>query len=185
MASGPTDTVHYPPSLSEFEISPAAYLETHKGEVDYLVAGAIVASEARILLIQRSHHDFAPLFWEIPGGVCEPDDTSILQAACRELLEEAGLKARAVTHQLMSKHEWVDDGGKTWRKFTFMVDVGQAGNNYREIPVKLDPEEHEDYVWASEHELQLGSSSGRALVFISEDQRRVVLEAFRILNNRG
>ena len=87
-----------PASLARYQISPAEYLAQNRGAVDHLVAAAAVivatttgpgsGSDDRILVLQRSRHDFAGLTWEVPGGSCEAEDTSILGAACRELYEE-------------------------------------------------------------------------------------------------
>ena len=105
-STAPTDTstrtetnIVVPTSLARYQISPAEYLAQNRGAVDHLVAAAavVVATTAiepgsgsgdRVLVLQRSRHDFAGLTWEVPGGSCEAGDASILGAACRELWEE-------------------------------------------------------------------------------------------------
>jgi 8-oxo-dGTP pyrophosphatase MutT (NUDIX family) len=180
MAS-PPHTFRIPQSLSFFRISPAAYLEQNKATVDRLVAGAIVAHAERILLVQRSRHDFGGLCWEIPGGSTESDDVSILGAACRELLEEAGLRAAAVLDLVDENHLWSDDG-LIWRKMTFLVEVeGPRRGGDGEPVVTLDPDEHEDFVWATEEEVAAGRSGDRVFTWISEVQRATILKAFGMI----
>ncbi|KAK7921375.1 hypothetical protein PG985_009397 [Apiospora marii] len=158
----------------------------------------------QILLVQRSRHDYGGLCWEIPGGSCDPHDTSILDAAARELFEESGLRARrfvAVVDQ--QRHEWVDRG-EVWRKLTFIVEAEADGDddvefsgeerdeveesNGRRSPplrVRLDPEEHEDFVWASREDLVAGGVGERTFTWIQDEQRQVILRAFDIVEGHG
>ncbi|KAK8133694.1 hypothetical protein PG984_005706 [Apiospora sp. TS-2023a] len=166
----------------------------------------------RILLVQRSRHDYGGLCWEIPGGSCDPHDASILDAAARELVEEAGLRVRrfvAVVDQ--QRHEWVDRG-EVWRKLTFIVEAeaevggddkfsgeergGRDGkgeeveeefNGRRSTPlrVQLDPEEHEDFVWASREDLLAGGVGEQKFTWIQDEQRQVILRAFDIVEQLG
>ncbi|KAK7977286.1 hypothetical protein PG988_004776 [Apiospora saccharicola] len=162
----------------------------------------------RILLVQRSRHDYGGLCWEIPGGSCDPQDTSILDAAARELVEEAGLRVRrfvAVVDQ--QRHEWVDRG-EVWRKLTFIVEAEAEADGVDEfsgeerderdeevkesngrwstpLRVQLDPEEHEDFVWASREDLLAGGIDERTFTWIQDEQRQVILRAFDIAEQLG
>jgi 8-oxo-dGTP diphosphatase len=60
--------------------------------VDMVVLG-MVGAVPHVLLIERAQHPFKG-YWALPGGFINPDETS-LEAAVRELREEAGLDVRA------------------------------------------------------------------------------------------
>lgn len=157
----------------------------------------------QILLVQRSRNDYGGLCWEIPGGSCDPHDASILDAAARELSEESGLRVKrfvAVVDQ--QRHEWIDSG-EIWRKLTFIVeaeaeadaddeDDGFPGEEMDEVEksngrrplqlrIRLDPEEHEDFVWASREDLLAGGVGERTFTWIQDEQRQVILRAFDIV----
>lgn len=51
------------------------------------VAGAVVRTDGRVLAIQRADNGH----WELPGGVLELDE-SPQAGACREILEETGVR---------------------------------------------------------------------------------------------
>lgn len=168
-----------PESLSRFRISPADYIRESRPKIDQLVAGTIVSHHDKILLVQRSRHDYGGLCWEIPGGSCDEDDWSILGAAARELWEEAGLCTTAMLDLVDDKHSWPDNG-LVWKKLTFLVEVGRADS--KEVPeVKLDPNEHEDFVWATEEDVVANRYGNTEFTWMSEVQRQTILKAFRML----
>ncbi|KAK7980373.1 hypothetical protein PG989_012830 [Apiospora arundinis] len=151
----------------------------------------------KILLVQRSRHDYGGLCWEIPGGSCDPLDASILDAAARELVEEAGLRVRRFVAVVdRQRHEWVDHG-EIWRKLTFIVEADdngavvddeggddaeqQYGDRAPRLRVRLDPEEHEDFIWASREDLVVGGMGERTFTWIQDEQRQVILRAFDII----
>jgi 8-oxo-dGTP pyrophosphatase MutT (NUDIX family) len=206
MTTGPPQTFRIPEALALYHVPPASYIAQVQPHLDRLVAGAIVTHAGRILLIQRSRHDYGGLCWEVPGGMCEASDRSIVGAACRELYEEAGLRAAAVLG-LVDTHHHSSTDGLTWWKFTFLVDVepvpgsgggggaaavgvgGNPGFGHGAAPVmgrqqpvvKLDPDEHEDFVWATEEDVRLGRCGDRIFTWINDVQRQTVLKAFRML----
>ncbi|KAH6646887.1 NUDIX hydrolase domain-like protein [Truncatella angustata] len=169
-------------SLTRFQISPAKYIEQRRPAIDRLVAGAVVAYEGRILLVQRSREDYGGLCWEIPGGSCDEDDSSILEAASRELWEEAGLRATAVVGLVDDLHHWSDDG-LIWWKLTFLVEVEQMGKGKPDVV--LDPKEHEAFVWATEEDVLANCYGDIKFQWISEDQRLTILKAFNMLKTTG
>ncbi|KAK8108007.1 NUDIX hydrolase domain-containing protein [Apiospora kogelbergensis] len=150
----------------------------------------------KVLLVQRSRHDYGGLCWEIPGGSCDPHDVSILDAAARELTEEAGLRVRRFVAVVdRQRHEWIDRG-ELWRKLTFIVEADDADtfadgeDGYGEeqergrspLPrVRLDPEEHEDFVWATREDLMVGGVGERMFTWIQDEQRQVILRALDIV----
>ncbi|KAI0008981.1 NUDIX hydrolase domain-like protein [Xylariaceae sp. FL0662B] len=182
MPSGPPTAFAVSPSLQAYQISPTAYLERHKSSIQRLVAAGIVMHGNRVLLVQRSAHEFLGLRWEVPGGQCEATDETITAAACRELWEEAGLRAVAVVDVVEAHQDWVD-GDATWRKITFAVEV--EADAVGEVRVKLDPNEHEDFVWASETEVRESRCGEKVLSWTCEEQRRTVLNAFKLFQSRA
>ncbi|KAH8600228.1 NUDIX hydrolase domain-like protein [Bisporella sp. PMI_857] len=176
-SSGPPSTFLVAEHLERFKISPTTYLAQHKEECQHLIASTIVKHSNKILIVQRSRHDYAGLFWEIPGGSCDPEDESILSAACRELWEEAGLTATAVLDVVEEGDDLTDTlNGSIWRKMTFLVEVENAASET--LDVKLDPNEHEDFLWATEEESRNGSVGDKIISWISEGQKETVLRAF-------
>jgi ADP-ribose pyrophosphatase YjhB (NUDIX family) len=57
---------------------------------------AVVVLDGQVLLLRRAHEPEAGA-WDVPGGFCEADEHP-MHAAERELLEEAGLRGRAVAY---------------------------------------------------------------------------------------
>lgn len=170
-----------PESLSRYQISPSDYIKQCEPHVDRLVAGTIVSHHDKILLILRSRHDFGGLCWEIPGGSCDEDDLSILGAAARELWEEAGLCVAEMIDVVDDKHLWSDDG-LVWRKLTFLVEVERNGSQL--LPdVVLDPNEHEDFVWATEEDVLANCFGDIKFRWISDDQRQTILQGFKMLRS--
>ncbi|KAI0163446.1 NUDIX hydrolase domain-like protein [Pestalotiopsis sp. NC0098] len=167
-----------PDVLDRFQLSPREYMRQGKLRTDQLVAATIVTHDDKILLVQRSAHDFGGLCWEVPGGSCDDDDLSVMGAACRELWEEAGLRATAVVDFIDDVHLPSSDG-LIWRKMTFLVDVDRTGA--QEPDVKLDPEEHQAFLWATEEDLLANRHGDITLTWMSEDQRQTILKAFKML----
>ncbi|TDZ15473.1 hypothetical protein Cob_v011649 [Colletotrichum orbiculare MAFF 240422] len=73
-------------------------------------------------------------------------------------------------------------GRDAWRKFTYLVEVEAAGDG--EIEVKIDPEEHENYVWATEEEVKADRAGHVALEWTSEHQKMDLLKAFEMTRKK-
>ncbi|KAB5513337.1 NUDIX hydrolase domain-like protein [Coniochaeta sp. 2T2.1] len=153
------------------------------------------SSPPRILLQKRAAHDSMPGRWETPGGGCDLDDESVLHAAARELWEESRLVVGHVVARVGGEHVFFSRRGMRIGKFNFVVEVvndaegrGEGDGDGEEGPpnVKLDANEHEDFVWASEGECRAGKiRDGRELVFTTRAQEEVVYEAFRWWKKRN
>jgi 8-oxo-dGTP pyrophosphatase MutT (NUDIX family) len=173
----------YHPSSSPFRVSSEKYIANHPGaEYKYLATGALVFDDSnpsapRILLIQRSASDSSPGRWEIPGGGVDDDDESILHAVARELWEEAGLTAVSIGPLVGSPYFFESRSGKHVCKFSFLVEM-KIGE--RTMDVKLNPEEHQRFVWASEEEAKARKVGDLEIEFTVKDMEETVLEAFRI-----
>jgi 8-oxo-dGTP pyrophosphatase MutT (NUDIX family) len=171
------------PSSSPFTVSSEKYIANHPGaEYKYLATGALVFDDSkpsapRILLIQRSANDSMAGRWEIPGGGVDDDDESILHAVARELWEEAALTAVSIGRLVGNPHFFESRKGKRVCKFNFLVETKSGEGS---MDVKLDPKEHQSFVWASEEEARARKVGNLEIEFTMKDLEETVLEAFSI-----
>ncbi|RAH40019.1 NUDIX hydrolase, partial [Aspergillus brunneoviolaceus CBS 621.78] len=119
----------------------------------------------RILLLRRAPTDSYPGRWEAPGGSCDATDASVLAGAAREVYEETGLRVSRF-RALVGVDAWEvvrGDGVRKVVKFTFLVEgeevdgrVGVEGHGDgggRAGGIRLEPTEHDAFVWATEEEV--------------------------------
>ena len=98
--------------------------------------------------------------------------TFIVEAEEIEFLERGGGEG--------SRHGATEGNGGTTRTFpnSASPSIKEA---LQQIPVSLDPKEHQRYLWLSKEELLASSEaedkSGRALEFTSDDTYRTMLQA--------
>lgn len=187
--------LHIDPSVAHFNMPFETYLgqlQTSRPELGGLATGAIIFSndvQPRVLLVQRAPHDSMPNKWEIAGGAVDGGET-VLAGVAREVCEEVGLRVTRVRGLVRMANGDGDDGllqgGHVFRttrgrhvvKYTFVVDVDDASR------VRLDPNEHQDYVWATEQECrskQVAREDGGAaleLQFTTPAQEEAILKAF-------
>lgn len=187
MTAPPTDVFQIEPSVAEFAVSKRAYLEA-RPEVSfaYIATSALVldnsGSAPRVLLLQRAASDSSPNRWEPPGGACDDEDSSILRAAARELREETGLQAAQIGGPVGDSHFFTLSNGGIVCQFNFAVHVsGEEGTN---LTVKLDPNEHQNLVWATEDEVRARKSGNVDLHFTRGEVERTVLSAFNHAQRR-
>lgn len=170
------------PSALSYAVQPQKYLSNHPDlDFKYLSAGAIVfdnikSKDPRILLIQRSAHDSWPNCYEIPGGSCDNDDASLLHSAARELWEETGLTAVQVGPVLGEPFRFVTRSGKHIGYFVFFVEAEK--DECGTLEVRLDPKEHQKYVWASESDVRRKKVGDVELEFTTVHMEATVLDAF-------
>jgi len=146
----------------------------------YVAPGAMVfdrSTPSRILLVQRASTDSMPNLWEVPGGAVDPEDPSILHAVVRELWEEAGLTAANIGPQVGEVQIFTTRRGLTVCKFHFLADAETSPDGT--LDVKLDPREHQNYVWATEEQVIAGRVDDVQLKWTSSEQEGAVLEAFQ------
>lgn len=176
------------PSTAAFAVPCETYLSTHPGErfkYGFIATGALVfdaSTPARILLLQRAAHDSLPSRWEVPGGGCDDEDLSVLHGVARELWEEAGLTAARIGPQVGDGHFFLSRSGKLVGKFSFLVDAETGADG--KLDVKLNPSEHQNYVWATEEEVKALRVDDVELKFTTREQEAVVLEAFKARSSR-
>lgn len=183
MMEQPVYNFDYDPSVTKFAVSKHAYLKAHpEASFKLIAAGVLVlytnpSSEPRILLLQRAASDSNPHKWEPPGGAVDDDDDSILHAAVRELWEEAGLQAARIAGPVGDPHIFTRSNGDEVCRFNFAVHVSiEAGAASR---VKLTPNEHQQYVWATEGEVRAKRVGDVKLDFVRAEVERTVLLAFQ------
>ena len=182
MTEQPFSDFSHDSSVADFAVSKRAYLDARpEAPFEYVATSTLVLdtrnpSEPRILLLQRAASDSNPSKWEPPGGACDNDDLSILHAAARELWEEAGLRAVWIGGPVADPHFFIrSNGGKVCR-FNFAVQVSIGGGT--ELIVKLDPKEHQNFVWATEDEVKARKVDSIDLLFTRDEVRCTVLSAF-------
>lgn len=182
MVERPAFDFDYHSSVAEFAVPKQSYLAARPGATfgciatSTLVVDTSLASEPRILLLQRAASDEDPNKWEPPGGACEDGDESILHAAARELWEEAGLQAARIGGPIGAPHFFTLDDGKEVCQFNFAVHPRTDGA--LSAAVKLNPEEHQRFVWATESEVKVRKAGGMDLNFTRREVERTVLLAF-------
>jgi 8-oxo-dGTP pyrophosphatase MutT (NUDIX family) len=141
-----------------------------------------IASNPRVLLLQRAASDEDSNKWEPPGGACDDDDESILHAAARELWEEAGLQAARIGGPVGDPYFFTLCDGKKVCQFNFAVHVRTDSGT--PLVVRLNPEEHQRFVWATEGEVQARKVDGIDLDFTREEVERTVLLVFNYFRGK-
>lgn len=188
MSDPPSFNLHPHPSTSHLSIPAQTYLSQHQSEhaCKFLATGAIVFSASRILLLQRAPGDSMPNRWETPGGACDNEDQTILHAVARELWEETTLVARSVGPMVGDGYTFKTRSRKMVRKLNFIVEVERrdgegefdGGSNFE---VRLRPEEHQSFVWATDEEVRARKVGDVEIRFTTPEQEAVVLDAFAVL----
>lgn len=152
LKSPPQFNFTFDESVAEWNVPGPQWLKVNDKTWDAVASGALVFdAQDRVLLIQRAANDSMPNRWEIPGGAVDPEDPSVLYGCARELWEETGLVLRhikgVVPDGLDGRPGAVftnRTGQRFFCKFSFEVDVADGQT------VRLDPNEHQDFVWATE-----------------------------------
>jgi 8-oxo-dGTP pyrophosphatase MutT (NUDIX family) len=177
------------PSTSPFTVCQQKYLSQHPDErFQYIAIAALVFDttkgiDPRILLLQRSAQDSMPNRWEVPGGGCDDEDESILHGLARELWEEAGLNATHIEPSVGEPHFFTSRSGKNICKFLFVVQVEQGADG--QLNVRLDPDEHRRFVWASQDEFKAKRVGDVELEFSTRDLENTVLQSFEHIEKRS
>ncbi|KAK3369627.1 NUDIX domain protein [Lasiosphaeria ovina] len=205
---GPMPTIPdlvVPPHFYRFNTPAQEYIARNNKPWDGIAVGALVFSpELKVLVIQRAKTDSLPDKWEIPSGVVSNDpakDATIISAVARELWEETGLLARGlarlVTAPLVgypeseAQHQTEADGfvfnnstrTKVFCRYVF--EVVYVEDMAPGTPIKLNPCEHQDFLWATEEEIRdrIVGKEKREIEFTSEHLQRLILEGFKLKRN--
>ncbi|KAM5353979.1 hypothetical protein ACJ41O_000629 [Fusarium nematophilum] len=167
-------------SVSEWNVNHREWLRASEKTWDSLATGALVFdAQDRILLLQRAPDDSMPNRWEIPGGACDDEDPTVLHGCARELWEEAGLTLRHIRHVVPDGFGGKPGavftnrtGRRFFCKFSFEVEVAETEE------VRLDPKEHQDFVWASEEEVRREEVGGREIPLTNPLMTNLIDKAF-------
>jgi 8-oxo-dGTP pyrophosphatase MutT (NUDIX family) len=182
----PAFNITFADSLRRFNMPAVEWMELNNRHWDGLAVGAMVFdTQGRILLIQRAHHDSMPDKWETPGGAADLEDPTLFYSTARELFEEAGLVLTRVKHNVTTGpgqpvEECVftnSKGTRVFCRFSFEVEVETIED------VVLDPNEHQDFVWATEEEVRTERIGDRSIPITNHQMQALVLEAFRLRNS--
>ncbi|KAI1375637.1 NUDIX hydrolase domain-like protein [Hypoxylon crocopeplum] len=166
-------------SLAVWNIPANTWLAKHGKEhlLDGIATGIVVFGPGgKVLLVQRASHDSMPNRWEVPGGAVDVEDPSILFGGARELLEETRFTAKRFMHVVNEEGQLFSNrtGMKTFCRFVFIVEVESSEG------VRLDPNEHQDFLWASEEEVRKQRVEDRDTPISTPEIRTLILKAFRI-----
>jgi 8-oxo-dGTP pyrophosphatase MutT (NUDIX family) len=184
------------PHLADFPIVREDFREAHPDITDIIVGAFIIAPSAtnrektispRVLLLRRSMRtppDQYPGTWDFPGGRFETSDETMVDAVKREVFEETGLHVSQIT-AFVGISYWTKPKypARKWGKFCFIVEAEEqkdvAGFDLKSIPIKLSPDEHDDFYWATEEEVKDGPLAGNGpFVFIGKDGGKLVSQSF-------
>ena len=198
-------SIHIPPELRQFAISPSEYCKTHT-DYERIVVGAFIfrqlpEGERAMLLVQRAATEPAfPNLWEVPGGSAEDFDPTILHSVAREVFEETGLHLTRVIREVgkgvsfMTKYKCLklsfeievaeieaglDRVGALKSQNTVAMGSSNEGGK-DEVLVTLDPVEHQRYAWVAEENVKSPFESAEKLLFTTKDQEQTIITAFAL-----
>lgn len=165
-----------PIELTEFSLSQEDWMTANNKFFDGTHTSALVfhPDNGRILLLRRAPHDSMPDRWEPPGGAVDREDKTILHGTARELWEEAGLTMTKPLKTVGESSSFTNRKGTSiYARHTFEVEVQDCD------VVKNDPDEHTEWLWATEDEVKNEKlASGRELPITTHIMKDLVLKGF-------
>ena len=171
-------------SLAAFNVTKDQYFAARPDlEFTHIATSALVVvptgedQKPHILLLQRAAHDSNPHKWEPPGGACDDEDESILYGAARELREETGFTAVHIQHMIEPSHFFSARSGRKICRFNLVVRIKEVSVDGKPSVPLLDPNEHQNYVWATEDEVRAGRAGSIDLDFTRNEVKQTVLKA--------
>lgn len=112
--------------------------EARRDGIAHFVIGVAVFREGRLLVVRRVADDYHGGMYELPGGGVESGET-FAECVERELLEETGLRLRAVV-DFLGGFDYATRTKAKVRKYTFVAEA-ESGD------VTLAPGEHDAFAW--------------------------------------
>ncbi|MEU5761645.1 NUDIX domain-containing protein [Nocardia sp. NPDC047648] len=112
--------------------------EARRDGIAHFVVGVAVFREGRLLVVRRVADDYHGGMYELPGGGVESGET-FADCVERELLEETGLRLRAVL-DFLGGFDYATRTKSKVRKYSFVVEA-EPGD------VVLAPGEHDAFAW--------------------------------------
>ncbi len=113
--------------------------------ITHISTGIAVVQDNKILMVRRAPGDYLAGVFELPGGGVDEGE-SILDGALRELVEETGLRARRILGTF-DGFDYSTDKKPHVRQINFIVQA-------EPVDVKLNPDEHDAYLWVDTEVLQ-------------------------------
>ena len=193
MASPAKPSFTFDASLAEWDQPAQSWLAANQNTTsnsnssppwtDVATSAVIYDPRGRVLLQQRAPHDSMPLLWEPPGGAVDAGET-ILQGCAREVAEESGLAVRHVRRLVARDISFPNRDRSRWMGkvvFEVLVDGGEGASPQ----VTLDPNEHVDWLWATEEDVRTETVGDRKIALAGEITLAFLLEAFRLRRQDG
>jgi 8-oxo-dGTP diphosphatase len=110
-----------------------------------VAAHGLIQKDGKFLVTHRATiNDYMPELWDLPGGTVEFEE-NIYQCLEREVDEETKLKVEI--NQPLFVYDYLSD--KFRHQFTLVYHC-----NYQSGEVVLNPEEHDDFKWATLGEME-------------------------------
>jgi len=140
-------------------------------EYQKVAVHALIRKGNKFLATLRSkNNDYKPEEWDLPGGTVEFGETSET-ALKREISEETKLKVEII------KPLFICSRAKDGRHQFWIV----YECKYKSGEVKLNPDEHSDYLWADKNELE----KLKKIYFLSSFYKKVLSKNGNIYKKRG
>lgn len=139
--------------------------QAQKDSITHISTGVAVVRDKKVLMVRRASGDFLAGSFELPGGGVDEGE-SIEVGAIREVKEEAGLTVSKVLGTFKG-FDYSTDRKPKVRQVNFLVEV-EPGE------IALDPNEHDDFVWVDESNLDE--------VHMSESMRKCVKDALEAVH---
>ncbi|MGW4324270.1 NUDIX hydrolase [Nocardia sp. NPDC004573] len=112
--------------------------EARRDGIAHFVIGVAVFRAGRLLMVRRVADDYHGGMYELPGGGVESGET-FAECVERELLEETGLRLRAVV-DFLGGFDYATRTKAKVRKYSFVAEAGSGD-------VALAPGEHDAFAW--------------------------------------
>jgi len=110
-----------------------------------VAAHGLIKKDGKYLVTHRaSVNDYMPNFWDVPGGTVEFDEKAV-DALVREITEESGLKVNV--GKIIFSFDYLSNPERHQFQLVYECD-------YISGEIKLNPEEHDEYKWATVEEMK-------------------------------
>lgn len=155
----PHGTCRVPESLRKFNVPLELFLQSFQTELNApenldQVTGISVRAwlcdwkegEVGVLLGKRAADDSSPNFYEAFGGKCDPKET-VLDSLIREFWEETKLEISVIHGEVPEVDVFCTPKSKRWiAQIHFLVSAKPSCG--KGFCIKLDPKEHQSFIWA-------------------------------------
>jgi len=139
------------------------------GDFHLTVLGVVQRPDQKYLITRRKlDKEWAPGWWEIPGGGVRAGESSI-DAVYREIKEETGIDVRGLEPQKIYTYKRVNPEEKN----NYFVDVYKFVKDFDESDVTAQEEETSGYAVASLDEIKKYADEG---IFLHFDSIRTIFE---------